>query len=120
MVGNLLVAKLKKCSSSIYHFIGGVDMTEIKTIGVVGAGQMGSGIAQVAAAAGYSVVLTDISENALGKAKAGIQKSLNKLVSKGRLEASVAEAAVERIETGTDLTLHAKADLVIEAATERC
>ena len=93
-------------------------MTEIKTIGVVGAGQMGSGIAQVAAVAGYSVILTDISEQSLAKAKSGIQKSLNKLVSKGRLDASVAEAALERIQTGTELSLHGSADLVIEAATE--
>lgn len=107
-----------KGSVSIYHFIGGVDMTEIKTIGVVGAGQMGSGIAQVAAVAGYSVILTDISEQSLAKAKSGIQKSLNKLVSKGRLNASVAEAALERIQTGTELSLHGSADLVIEAATE--
>ena len=93
-------------------------MTEIKTIGVVGAGQMGSGIAQVSAVAGYSVILTDISDEALKRAKAGIQASLNKLVSKGRLEEAVATQAMANIQTGTDLSLHAQADLVIEAATE--
>ena len=93
-------------------------MREIKTIGVVGAGQMGSGIAQVAAVAGYGVVLTDISEEALQRALAGIQKSLDKLVSKGRVDADVAAQAIANIQVGTDLSLHAQADLVIEAATE--
>ena len=96
----------------------GVHMSEIQTIGVVGAGQMGAGIAQVAAVAGYSVILTDISEAALERAVGGIQKSLNKLVAKERIAKDVADSAIKRIQTGTDLSLHAQTDLVIEAATE--
>jgi 3-hydroxybutyryl-CoA dehydrogenase len=82
---------------------------------VVGAGQMGSGIAQVAAVAGYDVTLVDVSPAQLDRARTAIQGSLAKLVEKGRLEADAAGAAVERI---TPASQPAPADLAIEAATE--
>ena len=82
---------------------------------VVGAGQMGSGIAQVAAVAGYDVTLVDVSPPALDRARAGIERSLAKLVEKGRLERDAADAAVARIAPSGE---PAPADLAIEAATE--
>ncbi len=91
---------------------------DIKTVGVVGAGQMGHGIAQVAAVAGYDVTLTDISQDALDRAQASIAKSLDKLVSKERLEAAARDAALARLSTSTQTDVAAQADLLIEAATE--
>ncbi len=82
---------------------------------VVGAGQMGAGIAQVAAVAGYDVTLVDVSPAQLDRARAGIERSLAKLVSKGSVDAAAAEAAVARIAPAAEPTA---ADLAIEAATE--
>ena len=88
-------------------------MTE--TVCVVGAGQMGSGIAQVAAVAGYDVTLVDVAPAQLEKARSGIESSLAKLVEKERVKAADAEAALGRIATASE---PAPADLAIEAATE--
>jgi 3-hydroxybutyryl-CoA dehydrogenase len=82
---------------------------------VVGAGQMGSGIAQVAAVAGYDVTLVDVSRDQLDRARSGIDRSLAKLVEKGSVNADDAEAAVARI---TPAAEPVAADLAIEAATE--
>jgi 3-hydroxybutyryl-CoA dehydrogenase len=82
---------------------------------VVGAGQMGAGIAQVAAVAGYEVTLVDVSPAQLDRARAGIERSLAKLVSKGSVDAAAAEAAVTRIAPAAEPVA---ADLAIEAATE--
>lgn len=82
---------------------------------VVGAGQMGSGIAQVAAVAGYDVTLVDVSPAQLDRARAGIERSLAKLVSKGSVDAGAAEAALARIAPAAEAV---PADLAIEAATE--
>jgi 3-hydroxybutyryl-CoA dehydrogenase len=82
---------------------------------VVGAGQMGSGIAQVAAVAGYDVTLVDVSRDQLDRARSGIERSLAKLVEKGSVEAERAEAAVGRITPATEAVA---ADIAIEAATE--
>ncbi|SAK76759.1 3-hydroxybutyryl-CoA dehydrogenase [Caballeronia catudaia] len=90
----------------------------IETIGVVGAGTMGSGIAQAAAVAGLNVVMIDVSEAALGKGSAAVRASLARLVSKGKLDAAAQEAALGRIATSTDYARLASADIVIEAATE--
>ncbi len=86
-----------------------------ETVCVVGAGQMGSGIAQVAAVAGYEVTLVDVAPKQLERARAGIEASLAKLVEKGRVEADAAEAALGRIQTASE---PGPADLAIEAATE--
>ena len=94
-----------------------MDM-DIKRIGVVGAGQMGNGIAHVAAVAGYDVQLQDISDAALGKARSTIEANLGRMVRKERLTASDAEAALGRIDFGSDESRMADRDLLIEAATE--
>ena len=86
-----------------------------ETVCVVGAGQMGSGIAQVAAVAGYDVTLVDVAPKQLERARSGIEGSLAKLVEKGRVEADAAEAALGRIQTAGEPR---PADLAIEAATE--
>jgi 3-hydroxybutyryl-CoA dehydrogenase len=94
-------------------------MSEIDTIGVVGAGQMGSGIAQVAAQAGFDVVLSDIDEDALDEGLATIRGSLDKFVEREKLSADERDATLERIDTTTDLADHAAAGLVIEAVVEK-
>jgi 3-hydroxybutyryl-CoA dehydrogenase len=90
----------------------------ISRIGVVGAGQMGNGIAQVAAAAGYSVTCTDISEASVARGRKTIADSLGRLVKKEKLTPEAAEAIQARITWSTDLAAHAEADLIVEAATE--
>lgn len=89
-----------------------------KTIAVIGAGLMGSGIAQVSAAAGYEVVLRDVSDAASTRALAGITASYDKFVGKGKLDREVADAALARITTTTDLAAVAQADVVVEAVFE--
>ncbi len=87
-------------------------------IGVVGAGQMGNGIAQVAAAAGYDVTVSDVSQAALDRGLATVKGSLGRLVKKEKLDEAGAAAILGRIRWGTEAQLHADGDLVIEAATE--
>ena len=87
-------------------------------IAVIGAGLMGSGIAQVSATAGLDVVLRDITDQALQTGTAGIEKSLNRFASKGKLTEDEVTAALQRISTTTDLDAAADADIVIEAAFE--
>ena len=91
----------------------------IQRIGVVGAGQMGNGIAHVCAVAGYEVLLTDISQDALDKAVATVDKNLGRQVSKGSLSEADKDEALRRISTTLTLTDLGPTDLVIEAATER-
>jgi 3-hydroxybutyryl-CoA dehydrogenase len=91
----------------------------VDVIGVIGAGQMGAGIAQVSAQAGYKVLLSDISEEVAAKGKAGIARQLAKAVEKGKLADADAQAALALIEPIGDLAAMAGAGLVIEAATER-
>jgi 3-hydroxybutyryl-CoA dehydrogenase len=90
----------------------------MKTLGVIGAGQMGAGIAQVSAQSGLSVVLIDAKRELADKAKAGIASALRKQVDRGKLEAVVAEATVERITTNTSLSALSGVDFVVEAAPE--
>ena len=91
----------------------------IKTVGIVGAGQMGNGIAHVFALAGYDVVMSDISQEALDKAVALIDRNLERQVSREKISAAEKAAALGRITTTLKLSDVAKTDLVIEAATER-
>jgi 3-hydroxybutyryl-CoA dehydrogenase len=91
---------------------------EVKTIGVVGAGQMGSGIAQVAAQAGYEVVLLDVSQEALERGLGAIRRSLAKFLEKGRITEEALEAALGRIRTTLDLEALGEADLIVEAIVE--
>lgn len=85
---------------------------------VAGAGQMGAGIAQVAAVAGLDVVMIDVADEFIAKGMAGIEKGLGRLVDKGRMEADARDAALARIATSTDLAAGADADLFVEAAPE--
>ncbi len=94
-------------------------MREIKTIGVVGAGQMGTGIAQVAAVSGYRVLLFDTLPGAAAKASERIQANLSKLLAKGKLEQAVFDTAVQAVAVADTLKAAARADLVVEAAVEQ-
>ena len=91
---------------------------EIKTIGVVGAGQLGGGIAQVSAMAGYAVAMSDIEETVLDKSLDLVRASLEKLAQKGIVSANESEASLKRIVTTTDLGVMAEADFIIEAVPE--
>ena len=90
----------------------------IEKIAVLGAGQMGNGITQVAACAGYEVTMIDIKQEFVDKGIATIEKSLSKLVSKERMSQEDADAARSRISGATDRTAAADADLVVEAIPE--
>ena len=91
---------------------------EIKNVAVIGAGVMGSGIAQVTAAAGYNVVMTDVKEEFLVKAVANIGNSLNRMIKKGTLQEAEKKAIIARIKTATDLNAVKECQLVIESAPE--
>ncbi|MEO0336570.1 MAG: 3-hydroxyacyl-CoA dehydrogenase NAD-binding domain-containing protein, partial [Pseudomonadota bacterium] len=93
-------------------------MAKIESVGVVGAGQMGNGIAQVAAMKGFAVVMTDISESALEKGKATVAKSLDRLIKKEKISEADKNAALEKIVTATEMSALKNCDIVIEAATE--
>ena len=90
----------------------------MKTIMVIGAGQMGGGIAQVAAQAGYSVILNDIKEEFVNRGLSVMEKNLRRSVEKGKLSAEEMEATLGRITKSVSLQDAAAADLVIEAAVE--
>ncbi len=91
----------------------------MKSIGIIGSGQMGAGIAQVSAQAGYHVYLSDMNQEIAEKGKAGIAKQLSRLVDKEKIEQQAAQTALDRIETIGSLDPMASADIIIEAATER-
>jgi 3-hydroxybutyryl-CoA dehydrogenase len=91
----------------------------ISRIGVIGAGQMGSGIAQVCARAGYEVRLNDMSTDALDRAVVGIGGNLDRQIGKGKLTEAERDQTLSHIQTGTDYAMFADCDLVIEAATEK-
>jgi 3-hydroxybutyryl-CoA dehydrogenase len=95
------------------------EMVEITTIGVIGAGMMGAGIAQVAAQAGYDVILSDIDLPRAQKGRDGIIRLLARAVEKGKLAQADADAAIARVTPVGELAPLAAAQLVIEAATER-
>ncbi len=91
----------------------------MKTVGVIGAGQMGAGIAQVSAQAGYAVLLSDVDQARAEAGKAGIAKQLARAVEKEKISAADAEAALANITCVGGTDSFAPCDLVIEAATER-
>ncbi|WP_066708022.1 3-hydroxybutyryl-CoA dehydrogenase [Celeribacter ethanolicus] len=91
----------------------------ISKVGVVGAGQMGNGIAHVFALGGYEVLLNDISQDALDKAVATVTRNLDRQVSREKITQGERDAALARITTTLKLEELGKSDLVIEAATER-
>jgi len=93
-------------------------MSEIKRVGVLGCGLMGSGIAQVAAAAGYDTVVRDVTKELLDRGRAGIEKSLAKFVEKGKLDAAARDATLKRLTFTTTVADLKGVDVVIEAITE--
>jgi 3-hydroxybutyryl-CoA dehydrogenase len=93
-------------------------MSDIKTIGVVGAGTMGNGIAHVAAVAGFKVLLRDLDQQFLDRGLATISKNLEREVAKGRISAADRSAALGRIAPGSDNEALAQADFIIEAIVE--
>jgi len=92
---------------------------EIKTVGVVGAGQMGNGIAHVFALSGYDVALTDVSGSALEQALATIRKNMDRQATRGKISEGDRDAALERISTTLTLAELGSRDLIVEAASER-
>jgi 3-hydroxybutyryl-CoA dehydrogenase len=92
---------------------------EIRSIGIVGAGQMGSGIAHVASLAGLPVAMVDISEAALDKARGTIARNMERQIARSLITAEQRDAAMERITASTDYASFAATDFVIEAATEK-
>jgi len=94
-------------------------MTDIQTVGVVGAGTMGHGIAQVAAASGFRVVLVDVVSEALAEGRARIEKGFARQVEKERMSAAERDAALGRLSSAGELSALADADLVVEAVVER-
>ncbi|WP_397543650.1 3-hydroxybutyryl-CoA dehydrogenase [Roseovarius salis] len=92
---------------------------EIRKVGVVGAGQMGNGIAHVMAAAGYDVLLNDVSEEAIETGLQTIRKNMERQVSRGKMEQAAMDGALNRIAPTLTLTDLGATDLVIESATER-
>src|SRR4051794_41953498 len=91
---------------------------EVKTLAVVGAGQMGAGIAQVAAQSGLSVVLVDVGAEFLQKGLAGIRAQLDRALSKGKIRADEAEAALGRLRGASSAEEASHAQFAVEAATE--
>ena len=91
---------------------------DIKTFGVIGAGQMGNGIAQVAAMSGFSVIMNDIKTEFVENGFASIKKNLMRSVEKGRMADDEMNAVLERIRTSVDIKDMASVDFVVEAATE--
>ena len=94
-------------------------MAELKTVGVIGAGQMGNGIAHVSALAGYNVILSDISDEALSNGIAAIERNMIRQVSRENITHDDMTAALRRIQGTASIKAHESADIVIEAATER-
>lgn len=92
---------------------------DIRTVGVIGAGQMGNGIAHVMCLAGYDVILSDVSQDALDAARSKIDKNMERQVGRGLISADDKAAGLERIRTTMQLADVGAADLVIESATER-
>src|ERR1700737_2477934 len=92
--------------------------TPIESVAVVGAGFMGAGIAESVAVAGLPVILRDVDQASIDRARARIERSLERAVQGGKLDASHAEVARSRIELTTDIGAVAKADLIVEAVPE--
>jgi 3-hydroxybutyryl-CoA dehydrogenase len=94
-------------------------MADIKTIGVVGAGQMGNGIAHVAALSGYDVFLSDVSADQLANARSAIEKNMNRQAGRGLIKDEAIGPALARIKTTSTIGDLANVDLAIEAASEK-
>jgi 3-hydroxybutyryl-CoA dehydrogenase len=95
-----------------------MELMDIRTVGVVGAGTMGNGIAQVLAASGFDVKMRDVGQAQLDRGMGSIQKSLSRFVEKGKISQEDSEAAIGRISTTTEVSELAGCDLVVEAIFE--
>ncbi len=95
------------------------DPPPINSIGVIGAGQMGNGIAHVCALAGLSVTLLDVKQDALNRAMATMNKNMDRQINRNLISAEDKQAALSRISTSTDYAAFGECDLVVEAATEK-
>ena len=98
---------------------GAVSLDRLRRIGVIGAGQMGGGIAHVCALAGFEIVVTDISDEALNSGREAIDRNLARQVSRGKIREEDKDAALDRIHMRLDYALFGDCDMVIEAATEK-
>jgi 3-hydroxybutyryl-CoA dehydrogenase len=98
---------------------GSVSLDRLRRIGVIGAGQMGAGIAHVCALAGLDVALSDLKEEALQRGREAIEHNLSRQVARGKISEESKDAALRRIHIGLDYVLFADCDMVIEAATEK-
>jgi 3-hydroxybutyryl-CoA dehydrogenase len=96
-----------------------VPLERLRRIGIIGAGQMGGGIAHVCSLAGIDVVVTDINEEALQRGRQAIERNLGRQVARGTIREEDKAAALARIHMGLDYALFADCDMVIEAATEK-
>jgi len=96
-----------------------VPLERLRRIGIIGAGQMGGGIAHVCALVGIDVVVTDINEEALQRGRQAIERNLGRQVARGTIREEDKAAALARIHMGLDYALFADCDMVIEAATEK-
>jgi 3-hydroxybutyryl-CoA dehydrogenase len=111
-------AKLANTITSNYHYPERRFLMEIKTIGVVGAGQMGNGIAQVAAYSGLRVVMSDIADSFIQKGLATISKNLDRMVEKGKIPSQKKDEIMGRIKGTIQVKEMAETDFVVEAAIE--
>ena len=93
---------------------------EVHTVGVIGAGQMGAGIAQVTAQAGIPVLMHDVSPEFCKRGFEGIRKNLDRMIQRGRFKPDERDRVLESIKTGTDIGMMKKADFVIETQRSRC
>jgi 3-hydroxybutyryl-CoA dehydrogenase len=98
---------------------GSVSLGQLRRIGVIGAGQMGAGIAHVCALAGFDIALTDVGDAALQRGRETIDRNLARQVARKKITEEDKAAALGRIRTGLDYALFADCDMVIEAASER-
>ena len=98
---------------------GSTSLDRLRRIGVIGAGQMGAGIAHVCALAGFEVSLTDLGEAALQRGRDTVDRNLSRQITRGKIREEDKAAALGRIRTGLDYALFGDCDMVIEAATEK-
>jgi 3-hydroxybutyryl-CoA dehydrogenase len=116
---NLAGLRPPRALPKVPHSNKGTLGMDIRSVGIVGAGQMGNGIAHVFALAGYDVLLNDVNPDMLGKAIATIDKNMERQVSRGKVSAEDKAAAMARISTTITLADLGPLDLIIEAATEK-
>ena len=99
--------------------VAGGPLERLRRIGIIGAGQMGGGIAHICALAGIDVVVTDVNEEALQRGRQAIERNLGRQAARGTIREEDKAAALARIHMGLDYALFADCDMVIEAATEK-